>query len=146
MIMMKNNNDYKEVLKKEGIKNTKRRNAIMKVLENAETPLTVEEIFLALKDEHASIWLSTVYRTLEILTEKELVIKSTIIGDDRARYELNHNDHKHHVVCVECHKRFSFEDCPVNDFEKALKERMDFNVTGHKLEIYGYCKDCQLDK
>lgn len=144
--MLADNNDFKEVLKKEGIKNTKRRNSIMKVLEKTETPLTVEEIFLALKDEHASIWLSTVYRTLEILTQKELVIKSTIIGDDKARYELNHNDHKHHVVCVGCHKRIPFEECPVNDFEKALKERIDFNVTGHKLEIYGYCKDCKLEK
>lgn len=146
MIVLADNNDFKEVLKKEGIKNTKRRNSIMKVLEKTETPLTVEEIFLALKDEHASIWLSTVYRTLEILTQKELVIKSTIIGDDKARYELNHNDHKHHVVCVGCHKRIPFEECPVNDFEKALKERIDFNVTGHKLEIYGYCKDCKLEK
>jgi len=144
--VLADNNDFKEVLKKEGIKNTKRRNSIMKVLENTETPLTVEEIFLALKDEHASIWLSTVYRTLEILTQKKLVIKSTIIGDDKARYELNHNEHKHHVVCVGCHKRIPFEECPVNDFEKALKERIDFNVTGHKLEIYGYCKDCKLEK
>lgn len=143
---MTDDNDYKEVLKKEGIKNTKRRNAIMAILEKAETPLTVDEIFMALKNDHTSIWLSTVYRTVEMLTEKEIVIKSTIIGDDKARYELNHNEHKHHVVCVGCHKRISFEDCPVNDFEKALKEQINFDVTGHKLEIYGYCKDCQLNK
>ncbi len=143
---MPDNNDYKEVLTREGIKSTKHRKAILEILEMAETPLTVEEIFLTLKEKHASIWLSTVYRTLEILTSKDLVIKSTIMGDDKARYELNHNEHKHHVVCVGCHKRISFEDCPVNEFEKALKERMDFDVTAHKLEIYGYCKDCKFTK
>lgn len=141
---MPEGNDFKDVLNRQGIKNTKHRNAILRILEQAETPLTVEEIFMALKDKHASIWLSTVYRTLEILTAKEMVVKSAIIGDDKARYELNHNEHKHHIICIGCHKRIPFLDCPVEIFEKELKEKMDFDVTEHKLEIYGYCKDCKL--
>lgn len=138
------NHDYQEVLKRNGIKSTKHRNAVFEILVRAETPLTPGEIFLAVKDKNASIWLSTVYRILELLTAKELVIKSTVIGDDQARYEINYHEHKHQVVCLECHKRIPFADCPVGEFEKALKERMDFDVTGHKLEIYGYCRDCKM--
>ena len=68
------------------------------------------------------------------------------MGNDRARYELNLNEHKHHVICVGCHKMISFLDCPVEEFEKKLKEKIDFDVTGHKLEIYGYCQECKFTK
>ena len=143
MILLQENINYKEVLTREGVKSTKHRNAILGILERSEIPLTAEEIFLSLKDKHASIWLSTVYRTLELLTIKNLVVKTTIMGDDKALYELNHNEHKHHVICIGCHKMISFLDCPVEEFEKTLKERIDFNVTGHRLEIYGYCQECK---
>ncbi|MHB8125680.1 MAG: Fur family transcriptional regulator [Desulfitobacteriaceae bacterium] len=142
MILLQNKNDYKEVLAREGVKNTKHRNAILGILEQSKTPVTAEEIFLSLKENHTSIWLSTVYRTLEILTSKELVVKSTIMGHDKARYEFNHNEHKHHVICVCCQKMISFLDCPIEEYEKNLKEKIDFIVTGHKLEIYGYCQEC----
>lgn len=146
MILLPNENYYKQVLAREGVKNTKYRNAILKIIEQSKIPLTAEEIFLTLKEKHGSIWLSTVYRTLEILTSKELIIKLTILDDDKARYELNHNEHRHHVICVSCHKMISFLDCPVEEFEKTLKEKVDFDVTGHKLEIYGYCQNCKLGK
>lgn len=144
--MLQLNNDYKEILAKEGIKSTKHRNAILAIIEQSKIPLTAEEIFLILKQKHGSIWLSTVYRTLEILSSKDLIIKLTIMDDDKARYELNHNEHRHHVICVSCHKMITFLDCPVEEFEKTLKEKIDFDVIGHKLELYGYCQDCKLVK
>ena len=142
---MQENNNYNEVLTREGVKSTKHRNSILEILEQAEMPLTVEEIFLVLKEKNTSIWLSTVYRTLEILTSKELVVKSTSMGDDKARFEMNHHEHRHHVVCVGCHKMISFLDCPVDEIQKALKDKINFDVTGHKLEIYGYCQECTGD-
>ncbi|MHB1419490.1 MAG: Fur family transcriptional regulator [Bacillota bacterium] len=143
MILLQQNNAYKELLTREGIKNTKHRNAILGVLEQSEKPLTAEEIFLSLIDQHASICLSTVYRTLEILNIKSLIVKSTIMDDDRSRYELNQNEHKHNIICIGCHKMIPFSDCPFGEFEKALKKKTDFDVTGHKLEIYGYCPECK---
>jgi Fur family ferric uptake transcriptional regulator len=138
------NNDYKEILAREGVKNTKHRNAILGIIEQSKRPLTAEEIFLSLKEKHTSIWLSTVYRTLDILTSKNMIVKLTLMDDDKARYEINHNEHKHHIICVGCHKMITIGDCPVEKFEKTLKEKINFNVTGHKLEIYGYCQGCQL--
>ncbi|WP_425802629.1 Fur family transcriptional regulator [Desulfitobacterium sp. Sab5] len=135
--------DINALLAKEGVKSTKHRKAILELLENSDIPLTADEIFLALKENNTSIWLSTVYRTLEMLTEKEVVIKSTLMGEDKARYEIKHDEHKHRFVCVECHKMIPLLDCPLEEFEKKLKTKMDFDVTGHNLEIYGYCHDCK---
>lgn len=138
--------DINELLDKEGVKRTKHRKAILEILEQSETPLTAEEIFLTLKENHSSIWLSTIYRTLEMLTEKGVVRKSTLMGEDKARYELKKDEHNHRFVCVTCHKMIPLQDCPLKDFENKLKDKMDFDVTGHNLEIYGHCHECRLEK
>ena len=139
---MDENIDYKEILKREGMKSTRHRNAILLLLEQSDHPVSAEELYISLREKTASINLSTVYRTLDTFVSKNLVIKSTM-DDGKARYELNHHEHKHHLFCVGCHKVISIEDCPMGELQDSLKKKMDFEVTGHKLEIYGYCHNCK---
>ena len=143
MILLEENSNYTEILKREGMKSTKHRNSILLLLEQAEHPITAEELYISLREKTATINLSTVYRTLDTFVSKNLVIKSTM-DDGKARYELNHHEHKHHLFCVNCHKVISIEDCPMEELQGILKKKMDFEVTGHKLEIYGYCHNCKL--
>jgi len=142
MIFLDENIDYKEILKREGMKSTRHRNAILLLLEQSDHPVSAEELYISLREKTASINLSTVYRTLDTFVSKNLVIKSTM-DDGKARYELNHHEHKHHLFCVGCHKVISIEDCPMGELQDSLKKKMDFEVTGHKLEIYGYCHNCK---
>jgi len=141
--LLDENSNYKELLNREGIKSTRHRNAILQLLEESESPLTAEQLFITLRDKSASIDLSTVYRTLDTFASKNLVIKSNRVDDGKALYELNHHEHKHHLLCVGCHKLISLEDCPMGELQQVLKKKIDFDVTGHKLEIYGYCHDCK---
>lgn len=139
---MEENSNYTEILRREGMKSTKHRNAILLFLEQAKHPMTAEELYISLMEDTTTINLSTVYRTLDAFVSKNLVIKSTM-DDGKARYELNQHEHKHHLFCVGCHKVFSIEDCPIRELQEILKKKIDFDVTGHKLEIYGYCHDCK---
>lgn len=134
---------YKEVLKKEGVKSTRHRYAMLELLEQSESPLTVEELFILLREKTSPINLSTVYRTLETFASKNLVIKSNRVDDGKSRYELNHHEHKHHLFCVSCHKLIAIEECPIGELQQILKKKIDFEVTGHNLEIYGYCHNCK---
>jgi len=143
MILLERVSKYKELLKREGIKNTKHRIAILEILEDSDSPRTAEQLFISLRDKTASIDLSTVYRTLDTFASKSLVIKSNRGDDGKALYEFNHNEHKHHLLCVGCHKLISIEDCPIGELQQILKRKIDFDITGHKLEIYGYCHDCK---
>jgi Fur family ferric uptake transcriptional regulator len=144
MILLEENTNYTEILKREGMKSTRHRNAILLLLEQSKQPMTAEELFISLREKTASINLSTVYRTLDIFVSKNLVIKSTM-DDGKARYELYQHEHKHHLFCVGCHKVISIEDCPMGELQEILKKKIDFDVTGHKLEIYGYCHNCKRD-
>lgn len=137
---------YKEALMNDGLKNTKHRNSILNIIEKSAMPLSVEQIYLELISQKISINLSSVYRILNTLVKKRLIIKTSMIGDNKALFELNKFEHKHHLMCVKCKSIIMVDDCPFEEYEKKLKEKMGFNILGHNLEIYGVCNHCNLDK
>ncbi|ABN51782.1 MAG TPA: transcriptional repressor [Hungateiclostridium thermocellum] len=133
-----------DILAKIGCKNTKSRKAVIEVLENAENPLSAEDIFLCIKKQGSSVNLSTVYRTLDLMESKSVVNK-IVMMDGKARYELTVDGHRHHLVCTNCHKSVPIDFCPLENMEKDIGMRSDFDITGHKIEIYGICPNCKKE-
>lgn len=140
---MGNDGELRAILKQEGLKYTKHRASIMKVIAESGQPLSAEQVFLILQESGINVNLSTVYRTLESLASKNLIIKSNIGSDTKALFELNRMEHKHRLICIGCKKMFSVDGCPLEDYERRLHNKTGFDVTDHKLEIYGYCEECK---
>jgi Fur family transcriptional regulator, ferric uptake regulator len=134
---------YKEVLKHDGLKNTKHRNSILNIIEKSAQPVTAEQIYRVLINDDVAINLSSVYRILNTLVEKCLIIKTSMAGESKAVFELNRFEHKHYVVCTQCKKIISVPGCPLEEYEKTLREKMGFNIQGHQLEIFGVCRECR---
>lgn len=136
----------REVKFPQGIKWTRQRKNVYTVLREAKEPLSAVQIYrlaekLADGEDYA---VSTIYRILAVFEEKGLVSKTTWLGDGAVVYELNRGQHIHYAVCLECHKRIALSGCPFAHI--PLEQGTgDFTVTGHKLELYGYCKDCKKD-
>lgn len=136
----------------EGIKWTKQRKDVYEVLHRAKKPLSAHDIYQEiLKDstvDAANFAISTVYRSLTIFEEKGLVEKSILLGSDTAVYELCEGKHKHYAVCLSCHKLVPLKHCPFEHVEHdhMKSEDGEFVVTGHKLELYGYCKECTVNQ
>jgi Fur family ferric uptake transcriptional regulator len=128
-----------------GFKNTKQRNKIIQILQNAKTPVTAEEIYLQVKKEPTSIVLSTIYRNMETLLKKGIVTK-TIYSDGKSRYELTQEHHTHRMICLKCNKSVVLEECPIEFIEKNLEMQDGFEILEHKIEIYGHCADCKTIK
>ena len=127
----------------QGIKWTKQRKAVYEVLWQAKEPLSAVQIYnLVEKAEDSAYAVSTIYRILSAFEEKNLVSKTTWMGDGTVVYELNRGEHTHYAVCLECHKRIALHICPFAHVHME-QETGDFTVTGHKLELYGYCKECK---
>ena len=131
------------MLVQKGLKNTRQRNAVLEVMKDSHAPLTADDIYLRLKEKNIATCLSTVYRTLETLCSKDLVTKSNLLDDNKSKYELACKEHRHHLICLSCTKIIHIEDCPLKELEMSLHNKTDFEVTGHKLEIYGYCPACK---
>ena len=125
----------------EGYRQTKQRKAILDVLENAEIPITAEDIYLKLKEKCIDISLSTIYRNLEMLCKEGLVVKSYVMNEDKARFALP--DKKNYLICEKCGKIVIIDNCPFDKFKEELKEVHGFDITGHSVEVYGICPDCK---
>ncbi|MBP7176419.1 MAG: transcriptional repressor [Thermoclostridium sp.] len=134
---------YREMLAAKGLKQTKTRALVLAILDQAPNPMTADDIFLELKRNEPSINLSTVYRTLDTLVKRSLIIKTTLMEDSRSRYEYNRMDHRHHLVCVGCNRVIPVKGCPIDEYASAVCDHEGFEPAGHRLEIYGICSNCK---
>lgn len=127
-----------------GLKWTRQRKAVYGVLRQASEPLTAVKIY-HLAEQGASgeeCALSTIYRILSVFEEKGIIEKEVSMEDGSAAYTLSRGGHTHYAVCLECHRRIPLQGCPFSHV-RLEKEAGDFTITNHKLELYGYCRDCK---
>ncbi len=146
MNVVENLGNNRDFFKKHGIKHTKQRELIFEILKNSNKPLSAEEVFLKSKEVDDSISLSTIYRVLNTFIDKDIVVKLSIVEDNISMFELNRVDHGHHLLCIKCKKTVDIGHCPLGVYENSLEETTDFDIVGHKLEIYGYCPECKKKK
>lgn len=140
---------FDEIIEKnwpEGIKKTRQRIDIYKVLYEADTPLSAAEIFSLLNKASAKEMyaFSTIYRNLLAFEKTGIITKSVLSTEDNALYELKRQTHRHYAVCLKCHAKIPIKSCPLHDLSEDIVSSIpDFEVTGHQLEIYGYCNNCR---
>lgn len=135
-------------LKNNNFKITQQRQAIIDTLiSNCSNLLSVDEIFKYTKILYPKTNMTTIYRNLQIFVNLNLVHK--IITDNGiSLFQLvcvNNNNHHHIIMCKKCGKTEIIEYCPLHDLEKISNEK-NFNLVGHKLELYGICKKCLSKK
>lgn len=137
-------NDDRKIEYPQGLKWTRQRKSVYKVLWETAEPLNAIQIYkLAEKNSDGEEYaVSTIYRILAAFEEKGLVEKTSWMGDGTVVYTLNRGGHTHYAVCLKCHKRIALQSCPFAHIH-LNSETEEFTVTGHKLELYGFCKDCQ---
>jgi len=130
------------------------RQVILEILNKAEKHVSAEEVFLKVHKIYPDIGLTTVYRTLNLLTQIGLVSKFDF-GDGKSRYELSSNSkskgHHHHLVCIKCNKVINYNDFIDEEeklfkkTEKALAEKYNFKITDHLVRFYGLCEECKTE-
>lgn len=146
---MPDNQEYfKMLLKKNGLKVTMQRIAILEVLQDRPgSHLTAEEICACVKEGHPDIGLATVYRTVQLMSELR-VIDRFCLDDGYVRYEIGTMEeakaHRHHhLVCLNCGAVLAFEDDMLESLEHRIEESTGFCVVDHEVKLFGYCKSCQ---
>lgn len=123
---------------------TTQRRVIRETLEQADGPLTPQEILGLASRELATLGLATVYRNLNSMQEAGEIQVVHLPGDP-TRYEPapQQHQHHHHFRCELCGRVSVIEQpCPVEVLEGVTLPG-GFQVTGHALTLYGTCPDCQ---
>lgn len=133
-----------ELLKHNGARITKTRLAVLDIFSHENQPLSVAEILLFLKKQGILVNKTTVYREMEFLLEKGIVV-AVFIDEKHTKYELNLGHH-HHLVCRNCGNIEEIEMKEIENLfvviEKKLKQKMKFTNISHSLEFFGICSTC----
>lgn len=141
---MKLNSRVTEVdreLKDRGYRLTPKRLMVVEVLARSEGHITGEAILDEVKERHPSTNKTTVYRTLELLSELGLVA-TTDLGSGRLEYELVGRPH-HHLICEKCHMRIEVEDDLLEPLRVSLMERYGFSTNLDHFALFGVCPECR---
>ncbi|GAC1441048.1 MAG: Fur family transcriptional regulator [Vulcanimicrobiaceae bacterium] len=121
---------------------TSTRRAVLELLKNEQRYLTAAAIFRMLRGRNAKLALSTVYRTLEVLTERGTVSSRTDPSGE-ASYVFCTDDHHHHAICTAC-GHVDEVDCDAMDaFRSALLAQQAFVLDEHAIEFFGRCVRCR---
>jgi Fur family transcriptional regulator, ferric uptake regulator len=124
------------------MRRTSQRRAIMLTLEEAEGPLTPQEILDRAGAHHDTLGLATVYRNLNTLEAAGEVV-SVHLPNDATRYEVAGRAHHHHFRCDVCRTVYELDTtCPVAVLEGVTLPG-GYEVRGHALTLYGVCPECR---
>ena len=134
---------FKSVLRKEGMKVTPQRIAVLEEMVMDIGHRESEEIYMAIKRRNVHVSRATVYRTLDLLVQNNFVRKLNL-GDGRARYENKIDSHHHdHMVCNSCGKIIEFVNDEIEKLQDIVAEKYNFILKSHTHQLFGICKTCQ---
>lgn len=117
---------------------TKQRDALRAVLEDAERPLSVDELLAVASRRASGLGVATVYRTISALLDEGWIDAVEIPGEP-VRYERSDKAHHHHFQCEGCDRAFDIAGCLTN--LRALAPPA-FRVKEHSVTLYGLCAGC----
>lgn len=118
-----------------GLKMTGPRKTILKVLGESMDHPSVEVVYERAKAIDASISIATVYRTLNMLDELDLVMRHEF-NESFSRYETN-TEHHHHLIDLETGQVIEFQNAALEELKERIAREMGFELVDHRLELYG---------
>ena len=128
----------KDIISGHGLKVTHQRLVIYEALKEGKKHPTAEVIFEKIRKTNPSISLGTIYKTLEIFVEKELICRVNT-SEGNMRYDVLIDNHDH-IYCTNTKEIIDFKDEElnhiINDFFNK-KKISNFDLKDVRLHITG---------
>jgi Fur family transcriptional regulator, ferric uptake regulator len=125
----------------EGTRPTRQRRAVVAALQSFEDFRSAQDIHELLRRNGENVGLSTVYRTLQALADRDEV--DTLRNEDgESVYRRCSTSHHHHLVCRGCGRTVEVEGPTVERWADGVAGEHGFTDVSHTLEIFGTCPEC----
>jgi len=129
-----------QALREKGYKATTQRIAICRLALSSREHPTAQGIYREIKTLHPTVSLATVYKTLQVLRELQLV-QELAFPQGETRFDSNLIPHVN-VVCLRCGSVRDINDRAVQDVVARVASRTRFAVTRQRFDMYGICEKC----
>jgi Fur family ferric uptake transcriptional regulator len=134
--------DVNSRLRAGGLKPTRQRVRVLQELAAEPSDVTALELHRRLRADGDRIGLATVYRTLNALAS-EGVIDAFAHHPGESCFRLCSAGHHHHLVCTNCHLVAELDECGLEAWLDKAAAEAGFEVTDHRLEVFGLCAECR---
>lgn len=127
------------------IKYTKNQQKVIEVLEQLDTEITAQNLYIKLKENYLKIGLATVYRTLKYF-HLQGIVQERVTPQGESLYRLMKKEHSHHLNCINCGKSTILvqENCLIDHNLHKIFSEHKFKLYYHTLEFFGLCENCQI--
>jgi Fur family ferric uptake transcriptional regulator len=103
--------------------------------------LTAAEIVAAVRERESEFYVSTVYRTLDLLVDLA-VVERVQLGPGAAIYHVPHRRH-HHLLCEECGAVTEVSADLLDDLAERLDAEHRFTLRAQASTLVGVCARCR---
>ncbi len=102
---------------------------------------STDELFISMKNNKSRVSRATVYNTLELLTQCNLLSQRNF-GDNMNRYESNYRRKFHdHLICLDCGRIVEFTNDKVNNIQQEICDALGYESSSYSFNIFVKCKN-----
>lgn len=119
-----------------GLRMTEPRRIIARVLSTSDDHPDAEELHRRANALDASISLATVYRTVKLFEDYNIIERHDF-RDGRARYEEAPTEHHDHLIDVRSGDVVEFHSEEIERLQEEIARELGYKLVDHRLELYG---------
>jgi Fur family ferric uptake transcriptional regulator len=134
-----------EFIRRKGLRRTVQREQIVAEVFSRDEHFTADELFDRVRKVQGETSRATVYRTLGLLIEADL-LRQIDLGDNQVTYDPNFLDKPshNHLVCNDCGRVVEFEDENVDIQMDCVTRRLGFRALRRSVKIEASCEQLRL--
>jgi Fur family ferric uptake transcriptional regulator len=133
---------FRNFLRSKGLKFTPERQIVLEEVFAIHDHFEAEDLLLRIRRHDRRVSKGTIYRTLNLLVESGLVRKVAFV-DKHTHYEhVYGHGHHEHLICLSCGRVIEFYRELLEDSLAQVCKENNFSSKSHKVEVVGYCQQC----
>ena len=130
------NSDIENKCIKKGVRLTDQRKLIAKIMSESEDHPDVDELHKRVSKLDTKISIATVYRTVKLFEEADIVAKHDFKGS-KSRYEQAPKEHHDHLIDINTGEITEFVNEDIEKLQKQVASKLGYKLVDHRLELYG---------